>query len=69
MLGLSLKDSKKLIQGQGKEIPQEVKKLLQEREALRKEKNYEDADKIREKINKLGFIIEDKERGFSIKKR
>jgi len=46
-----------------------IKNLIQQREASRKEKDFKTADKIREKINKLGFIIEDKERGFTVKKR
>ena len=50
-------------------VSAEVKNLIQQREASRKEKDFKTADKIREKINKLGFIIEDKERGFTVKKR
>ena len=51
------------------EVPAEVKKLVDERERLRKGKDFKTADKIREKINKLGFVVEDKERGFIIKKK
>lgn len=42
-----------------KEIPQEILLLIQERERARKEKNWLEADQIREKIKKLGYIIED----------
>ena len=59
VLGLSLKDSKTIIQKEEK-VPEEVQKLLKERESLRKEKKYEEADKIREKIIEMGFKVEDK---------
>lgn len=60
VLGLSLKDSKQILQKLKKEIPGSVQELLKQREALRKEKNYKEADKIREKIIKMGFKVEDK---------
>ncbi len=50
-------------------IPSEIKKLVEEREKARKEKNWNKADELREKINKLGFAIEDKEEGTVIKKK
>lgn len=40
-------------------ISSEVKLLLRERESLRKKKQWSEADKIREKILKLGFGVED----------
>ena len=63
VFGLNLGKEEKI------EIPREVKELVNEREKLRGQKKFKEADKIREKINKLGFIIEDTERGFVIKKR
>ena len=59
VLGLSLIDSGSLTQ-KAQEMPEEVKKLLKEREQLRKEKKYEEADKIREKIIEMGYKVEDK---------
>lgn len=59
VLGLSLKDSKSILGKKEKEIPEEVQKLLNEREVLRKAKKYKEADKIREKIIELGFKVED----------
>lgn len=59
ILGLSLKDSKRLLQKLEKEIPESVQVLLKQREEFRKEKNYEEADKIRDKIIKMGFKVED----------
>lgn len=59
VLGLSLKDSKAQIQ-KSEAVPAEVQKLLDEREALRKDKKFAEADKIREKIIEMGFKVEDK---------
>ncbi len=41
------------------EIPVEILKMLEEREKLRKEKRYEEADAIREKIRAMGYEVED----------
>ncbi|MGA2130248.1 MAG: cysteine--tRNA ligase [Candidatus Pacearchaeota archaeon] len=50
-------------------INDEIKKLIIEREKLRKSKKWAEADKIREKINKLGFVLEDTDKGVIAKKR
>jgi cysteinyl-tRNA synthetase len=59
VLGLSLKDAKSLIQKQ-ETVPAEVQEMLKEREDLRKEKKFIEADKIREKILEMGYKVEDK---------
>jgi len=59
VFGLSLGDSRSIIQEETK-VPQEVKTMLNEREALRKEKKFAEADKIREKIIEMGYKVEDK---------
>jgi cysteinyl-tRNA synthetase len=59
VLGLSLKDAKSLVQKQNI-VPEEVQKMLEEREVLRKEKKFTEADKIREKIIEMGYKVEDK---------
>lgn len=43
-----------------KEIPEEIKKLLVEREKLRREKKFAEADKIREELKKHGYSAQDK---------
>jgi cysteinyl-tRNA synthetase len=43
-----------------KEIPDEIKKLILERDELRKEGKFDEADKIRDKIIKLGFEVKDR---------
>jgi cysteinyl-tRNA synthetase len=60
VLGLSLGSSASIIQKQEKEMPAEVQNLLKEREELRKQRKYEEADKIRAKIVEMGFSVEDK---------
>ncbi len=60
IFGLNLKEIKI-------DIPAEIKKLVKQREKYRKEKNWEKADEIREKIKKMGFEIEDTKEGPKIK--
>jgi len=52
-LGLNKISQVKLI------IPEEINKLVVQRESLRKEGRFEDADEIRKTIEKLGFEIKD----------
>lgn len=48
--------------------PQEVQMLIEERNRLRKQGSYTQADHIRNKIKKLGFNIKDTEKGVLIEK-
>lgn len=48
-------------------IPQEIIELAEKREKLRKEKNFKEADKIREEIKKRGYEIIDSKQGYVIK--
>lgn len=50
------------------EIPEEIWKLVEEREVARKNKDWEKADKIREEIKNRGYIIEDTPQGPRVKK-
>jgi cysteinyl-tRNA synthetase len=50
-------------------IPKEIIKLAEEREKARKQKDWKKSDKIRNEINKKGFLIEDTEEGYKIKKK
>jgi cysteinyl-tRNA synthetase len=49
-------------------IPKKIKMLVKKREKLRKMKKWEEADKIREEIKKLGYLLEDTEKETKIKK-
>lgn len=63
VLGLKLFEKKEV------EIPEEAKKLIEEREELRKQKNFDEADKIREELkNRYGIILEDTPKGPRVKK-
>lgn len=52
------------------EIPQEILALVKKREDARKGKDFPTSDKIRDEIDRLGYIIEDvKDNNFIIKKK
>ncbi len=51
------------------EIPEKVKKLSQKRVKLRNKGKWDKADEIREKINDLGFDVEDTDNGPIIKEK
>jgi len=63
VFGLDLLKKEKII------IPEEIKKIIKKREEARKNKNWEKADKLREKINKLGYNINDTKEGFVVRKK
>lgn len=44
-------------------IPSNVKKLIDQREKARQQKNWRKADELRQKIKKLGFRVEDTDEG------
>jgi len=50
------------------EIPKEVQKLVKDREEMRKKKNFEEADNIRNRIKKLGYSVEDMEGEVKVRK-
>lgn len=55
ILGLKLGESKNV------ETPENVKALMEQRDQLRSEGKFEEADKIRNEIQKLGFEVSDKQ--------
>ena len=58
----------KLLEREKIEVPEEVKKLAEERMKAKKLKDFKHADEIREKIKKLGFLINDTLDGYEVKK-
>ena len=50
------------------EIPENIKELIEKRNQARKEKNWEESDKIRDEIQKLGYNIKDTKEGIKIEK-
>ncbi len=64
VLGLNLKHAhKKII-----EIPDEVRKLLDERKVARANKNFAQSDELRDMIYALGFEVKDSSEGQSVNK-
>lgn len=69
ILGLNLKKvqsskfTRSASSGQSYEVPEEVQKLVKEREDLRRQKRFHFADQLRSKIQKLGFEIQDLDDG------
>jgi cysteinyl-tRNA synthetase len=49
-------------------VPAEVKELAQKREKARKDKNWGEADKLRDKLKNKGYVVEDTSKGPRIKK-
>jgi cysteinyl-tRNA synthetase len=52
----------------GEKVPAEVLILVEERETARKEKDWGKADKLRDRIKELGFVIQDMKEGAQVKK-
>lgn len=51
------------------QVPAEVKTLLEKRQTLRKEKRFAESDKVRQEMEKLGYVIEDTPQGVRVKKK
>ena len=64
VLGLGLEEASSI----KLEIPVEVKKLVEEREELRKEGKFEEADSVRKQIESMGFVLHDTPKGTLVKK-
>ncbi len=65
MLNLLAGKERKLSIG---EIPSDVKELLTQREEARKNKKWEEADSLRDKIHNTGFEIDDTDKGAVLRK-
>lgn len=53
-----------------KEIPEKIIILAEERKTARKDKDFQKSDELRDKIDSLGYIIEDlKDNNYSLKKK
>lgn len=50
-------------------LPEDVQKLVQERQAARDERNWNQADVLRKKIEELGYVVEDKKDGSVIRRK
>lgn len=61
VLGLGLNQIKPI------KIPKRVVKMVKKREKARKEKDWTESDRLREAIEKAGFIVQDTQDGFEIR--
>ena len=50
------------------EIPEKIKKLIEEREKARGNKDWKKADELREKMKSLGYSLDDTEKGAVVRK-
>ncbi len=62
VFGLGFENLKK------EEIPEEVKKIAEEREEARRNKDFKKSDELRKKINSLGYDVKDTSQGQRINK-
>lgn len=69
VLGLDLQEGVREIVEEKQVVPEEVNKLIRERNALRKMHKFNDADRLRKRIGELGFEIEDAEKGTKVKSK
>lgn len=52
----------------GEEIPETVKRLANDREKARKDKKWQESDRLRSEISKLGYTVDDTPQGYRLKK-
>ncbi|MFH1522171.1 MAG: cysteine--tRNA ligase [archaeon] len=58
----------KLLEKEKIEIPSEIKKLADEREKARNEKDWKKSDELREELKKRGWIVRDEKEGYELEK-
>ncbi len=64
ILGLNFKESLTM-----QVLPQEIQDLLVERTKAREAKNWDESDRLRQKIEKLGYSVEDGQDGLRVSKK
>lgn len=66
VLGLDLQSVN--VQSEEILIPDDVKRLIEQREVMRKQKKFKEADEVRKKIEESGFTVKDSETGAEVVK-
>jgi cysteinyl-tRNA synthetase len=69
ILGLNIQEISMHLKREQGIVPDFIKELVREREALRKQKKFSAADQLRAKIEKQGYELEDSKKGIKIKKK
>jgi cysteinyl-tRNA synthetase len=64
VLGLNLEDMAKDI-----DLPDDIKKLVSDRQKARDEKDYKESDRLRDEIETLGYLVEDTKDGQRVIKK
>ena len=57
-----------VLETQDEDIPEEITKMVEEREQARKEKDFEKADSLRDQIKDKGYVLEDSKDGIIVKR-
>ncbi len=55
--------------GRKEEVPEEIIKMIEKREQLRKERRFEESDRIRSEIEEKGYILEDTPSGVRCRRK
>jgi cysteinyl-tRNA synthetase len=76
LLGLFKKDAGAYLnevveknKNEGAGVPAEVEELAKQRWQAKKDKNWAEADKLRAKIDELGFVVKDSKDGYTVSKK
>lgn len=69
VLGLNLEELSKQVKKVKGIVPPHIKEMIAERQRLRKMKKYNAADQLRAEIEKLGYVVEDGEKGPKVSKK
>ena len=63
VLGLRIEEP---IYKKTKELPEEIKTLIEQRKKARQEKDWETSDKLRDELNSKGYIVKDSKDGMEV---
>ena len=69
VLGLNLEELSKQVKKVKGIVPPHVRELVVMRQHLRKDKKFNEADRIRAEIEKLGYDVEDSDKGPVVTKK
>lgn len=69
VLGLNLAELTKQVKKVKGIVPPHIKEMIAERQRLRKMKKFNAADQLRAEIEKLGYVVEDGDKGPKVSKR
>jgi cysteinyl-tRNA synthetase len=68
-LGLDLEKAYVKSTMASEDLPENVQKLIQERDLARSHKNYAESDRLRSELEQLGYIVEDSNQGTKVQSK